>query len=132
VNIRSENISNAIAFGKRRATPSRRDTVDAIDSIGAIYANALERRVAKLMAAKSRPRRTEDRVRARLDLDVAERPQAIGHHGDAGNNRGHRPERAVERADSIREVHQAAAFSVNHPAARRETANRREHRAVCG
>src|ERR1700678_4578637 len=93
---RRENVSDAIAFSKPSATPSRRHVVDAIDPIAAV--GILECRVAKLMAAKSRMRRTENRVRARLDLDVADRLKSLSHRRDSGNDRHHRPSRAVKRS----------------------------------
>ncbi len=88
--------------------------------------------MAKLMPSKSRLRRTENRVRSRLDLDVADRLQSLRHHRDSGNYRSHRPSRAVERSDCVRQVHEAAAFGVNQAAASREASNGREHRSVRG
>ena len=82
------------------------------------------------MTAKSRLRRTENRVGSRLDLDVAKSLQSLRHHRDSGNDRGHRPSRTVECLNGVRQVHQAAAFGVDQAAANREAANGREHRSV--
>ena len=116
----------AVAFGERLAA--------------ATLAHAIGVAVARLRASSSGTggragagrRRRASVAALRLDLDVAERLQAIGHDRGAGDEPDHRVRGAVDGADGVGEVHEAAALGVDGPAAPGGVAQRGAHRAVGG
>jgi hypothetical protein len=64
--------------------------------------------VAELVTAHAQAGAAEERAPLRFDFDVAERLQLFLHDGGAADEPDHRVRRAVDRADCVGEVHEAA------------------------
>src|ERR1700730_5861667 len=101
MHVRSEHTAYSIAFHERRA-PSWTYSIDALHPLGTWR----ERRVATRMAPHPQPGQPENRVAARLDLDVAERLQALGHRRLSRDHPHPRPHAPHARADALAQVHE--------------------------
>src|SRR6266851_8436584 len=127
VNIRGDHDAAPQSFSKWRAAPSWGDAIDPLDRIRRW---GIERRVAKLMAPPACPTGAQKGWGKRFDFSIADRLQALVHGGDSGNQPGQWKGYFVERADTVAEIHQAAAFRIDRSARGREISDRFDHRSI--